>query len=125
MREVKTLYVDVSAKLLVEATEGFNSNNLGDELIVLADGDADKFEVCTCLIDKVSHVDPVVFFNLKERLEDDGKVTENKYSGLTKYQAEEIKITLKNLKKSLNSTTNASVSVNTALNKVLNTLEQL
>ena len=121
----KTLYVDVSAKLLIEADSDFDSNNLEDELIVLSDGEADKFEVCTCLVDRVSPLDSVSFFNLKERLEDNGKITENKYAGLTKDQAKEIKINLKNLKKSLNGASRASVSVNSTLNKVLNILEQL
>ena len=121
----KVLYLDVSAKLSVEVLPDYNCNNLDDDLVILNRGDADKMEVVSCLIDRVSDVEPVAFFNLKESFEDVGRATENKYCGLTKEGAQDIKNNLKNLKKVLNKGGYVSESVNTTLNKVLHTLEQL
>ena len=121
----KVLYLDVSAKLSVEVLPEYDCNNLDGDLIILNRGNADSMEVVSCLIDRVSHVEPVTFFNLKESFEDVGKPTENKYCGLTKEGAENIKNNLKNLKKVLNQGGYVSVSINSTLNKVLHTLEQL
>jgi len=121
----KILYLDVSAKLSVEASPDYDSNNLDGDLIILNKGDANNFEVVSCLIDNVSPIEPVAFFNLKEAFEDVGKATENKYCGLTKEGAQDIKNNLKNLKKTLDGGGCTSVSANHILNKVLHTLEQL
>tara|TARA_Y100000310_G_C20602542_1_gene773819 strand:+ start:41 stop:415 length:375 start_codon:yes stop_codon:yes gene_type:complete len=119
----KRLYSDISAKIVVEAQDNFNTETLAGEITVLNKGNAKDFEVTNCLVEHAIETNPIDFFNLKNALSDSGEVTENKYSGLTKEDATQIKKDLKNLFKLINGTNQGSVHVNQTLEKVIKILE--
>ena len=120
----KEYYIDVSAKMLVEADDDFNVATLADKVTVLNKGGNKEFSVFNCLIEEVSQVDPVSFYNLVRVVGDGGGEVENKFSGLTKLEVEEIKNDLLNLKKLYGSSSYFSTPQTKAiLDRTLRTLE--
>tara|TARA_Y100000310_G_scaffold337543_1_gene424842 strand:- start:68 stop:442 length:375 start_codon:yes stop_codon:yes gene_type:complete len=93
----KRLYFDVSAKIVVEADDSFDLDNLRSEITVLNKGNTKDFEVTNCLVEYATDADQIGYYNLKNDLSDVGEATENKYSGLTKEDATKIKKDLEKL----------------------------
>ena len=121
----KQLYMDVSAKIVIETEDSFSANDLKKEITVLNKGNVKGFEVTNCLVHELDEIDAVNYYNLKSTLDDDGEVTENKYSNLSKDDVVEIKKDLKNLFKILNAGNQAPVFVSQNINKMIKMLEEV
>ena len=115
-------YMDVSAKMIVDSENPLDLDSLKNKLTVVNKGGDREFIIFNCLVENVSEIDPVSFYNLKRIMGDSGEVTESKYSGLTKQEVTNLKKDLKNLDDML-SNTHVSSYVNSTLKNLIKTLK--
>ena len=115
-------YMDVSAKMIVDSENPLDLDSLKNKLTVVNKGGDREFIIFNCLVENVSEIDPVSFYNLKRIMGDSGEVTKSKYSGLTKQEVTNLKKDLKNLDDML-SNTHVSSYVNSTLKNLIKTLK--
>ena len=116
-------YMDVSAKMIVESDQTLDLDSLKNKLTVVNKGGDKEFIIFNCLVENVSEVDPVSFYNLKRAVGDSGEVTESKYSGLTKDEVKDLKKDLKNLDAMLANSHTTSSYVNATVKNLIKTLK--